>query len=122
MFLISFLLSCATTSRSFSNKVSAVSFKSLTKASITFSQCHLLFSWKLCCKHLHNPQTLVFDLARKVPTKLKHYVICKSVVPFQPVSVNVNFEPVSVCQGVNVVTLVFCHLHVSYSQTFVYHC
>ena len=57
---------------------------------------------------------LVFDLARNVPTKLKHCVICKSAVPFEPVAVNVKFAPVSVCQRVNVVRSVFCHQHVSF--------
>ena len=57
--------------------------------------------------HLHNPsQSLVFDLARNVPTKLKHYVICKSVVPFQPVTANVNFACQFVSQCVNLVKLV----------------
>ena len=66
---------------------------------------------------------LVFDLSRNVPTKLKHYVICKSVVLFQPVAVNVNLALASVCQRVNVVTSVFCHPHVSFfSQALVYHC
>ena len=65
--------------------------------------------------HLHNPsQSLVFDFARNVPIKLKHYVICKSVAPFQPAAVNVNIAPVSVRQHVNVVKSVFCHPHVSF--------
>ena len=33
---------------------------------------------------------------------------------FEPVVVNVNFAPVSVCQRVNVVRSVFCHPHVSF--------
>ena len=66
-------------------------------------------------KHLHNPsQSLAFDLACNVTTKLKHYVICKSVMSFEPVAVNVNFAPVSVCQRVNGVRSVFCHPHVSF--------
>ena len=66
-------------------------------------------------KHLHNPsQSLAFDLAHNVPPKLKHYVICKSVMPFEPVAVNVNIASVSVCQRVNVVRSVFCHPHVSF--------
>ena len=66
-------------------------------------------------KHLHNPsQSLAFDLARKVQTKLKHYVICKAVMSFEPVALNVNLAPVSVCQSVNVVRSVFCHPHISF--------
>ena len=66
-------------------------------------------------KYLHNPsQSLAFDLARNVPTKLKHYVICKAVTSFEPVALNVNFAPVSVCQRVNVVRSVFCHPHISF--------
>ena len=66
-------------------------------------------------KHLHNPsQSLAFDLARNVPAKLKHYVICKSFMSLESVAVNVNFAPVFVCQRVNVVRLVFCHPHVSF--------
>ena len=33
---------------------------------------------------------------------------------FEPVTVNVNFASVSVCQCVNVVRLVFCHPHVCF--------
>ena len=40
--------------------------------------------------------------------------MCKSVMSFEPVSVNVNFAPVSVCQRVNVVRSVFFHPHVSF--------
>ena len=66
-------------------------------------------------KHLHNPsQSLAFDLAHNVPPKLKHYVICKSAMSFDPVAVNVNIPSVSVCQRVNVVRSVFCHPHVSF--------
>ena len=66
-------------------------------------------------KHLHNPsQSLAFELARNVPTKLKHYVFCKAVMSFEPVALNVNFAPVSVCQRVNVVRSVFCHPHISF--------
>ena len=35
-------------------------------------------------------------------------------MPFEPVAVNVNFAPVSVCQHVNVVRSVFHHPHVSF--------
>ena len=66
-------------------------------------------------KHLHNlSRSLVFDLARNVPAKLKHYVICKSFLSLESVDVNVNFAPVFVCQRVNEVRLVFCHPHVSF--------
>ena len=70
LFLVSSLLSCPTTPRSFPNKVRALSFTSLTKVSNKPSSwCHSLFSWKLCSEHLHNLlQTLVFDIARNVPT------------------------------------------------------
>ena len=33
---------------------------------------------------------------------------------FEPVALNVNFASVSVCQRVNVVGLIFCHLHISF--------
>ena len=57
---------------------------------------------------------LVFDLACNVPIKFKHDVVYKSGVPFQPVAVNENFAPVSVCQRINVVRSVICQLHVSF--------
>ena len=44
---VSSSLSCTTASRSFSNKVRAISFKSLTKAS-NKPYVHSLLSWKLC--------------------------------------------------------------------------
>ena len=53
---------------------------------------------------LPNRSYYVFDHSWDVPTKLKHYVICKYV----------NFALVSVCQFVNVVRSVFCHPHVSF--------
>ena len=71
---LSSLLSCANTSMSFSIKVRAVSFKSPTKVSNkrfprTIHFCPRSFT----PKHLHNPsQSLVFDLACNVRTKLKH--------------------------------------------------
>ena len=109
-------VSFTTASRSFSNKVSALPFKSLTKASNKpFPSAARFCPGNFTPKHLHNPsQSLVFDLARNVPTRLKHYVICKSVAPFEAVAVNVNFAPVYVCQRVNVVKLVFCHPHISF--------
>ena len=113
---VSSSLLCTTASRSFSNKVSALPFKSLTKASNKpFPSAARFCPGNFTPKHLHNPsQSLVFDLARNVPTRLKHYVICKSVAPFEAVAVNENFAPVYVCQRVNVVKLVFCHPHVSF--------
>ena len=113
---VSSSLLCTTASRSFSNKVSALPFKSLTKASNKpFPSAARFCPGNFAPKHLHNPsQSLVFDLARNVPTRLKHYVICKSVAPFEAVAVNVNFAPVYVCQRVNVVKLVFCHPHISF--------
>ena len=113
---VSSSLLCTTASRSFSNKVSALPFKSLTKASNKpFPSAARFCPGNFTPKHLHNPsQSLVFDLARNVPTRLKHYVICKSVAPFEAVAVNVNFAPVYVCQRVNVVKLVFCHPHISF--------
>ena len=48
-------------------------------------------------KHSHHPsQSLVSDPTRKVPINVKHYVICKSVMSFEPIAVNMNFAPVSV--------------------------
>ena len=113
---ISSLLSFTTALRSFSNKVRAISFKSLTKASNKpFPRTTRFCPRNFAPKHLHNSsQSLAFDLARNDPTKLKHYVICKSVVSFEPVAINVNFAPVSVCQRVHVVRSVFCHPHVSF--------
>ena len=109
-------LSCTTASRSFSNKVSAISFKSLTKASNKpFPRANCFCSRNFAPKHLHNlSRSLVFDLARNVPAKLKHYVICKSFMSLESVDVNVNFAPVFLCQRVNEVRLVFCHPHVSF--------
>ena len=84
-----------------------------------FPQGHLLLSWNFGPKHLYNPsQFLVSHLARKVLTQLKHYVICKSVLPFQPFAVNVNFAPVSVCKRVHVVSSVFFHPHTSIKPLF----
>ena len=104
---VSSSVSFTTASSSFSNKVRAISFQSVTKAS------NKPLSWNFAPKHLHNPsQSLAFDLVCNVPIKCKHYVICKAVVSFEPVAVNVNFAHVSVCQCVNVVRSVFCHPHV----------
>ena len=121
---VSSSLSFATASSSFSNKVRAISFQSVTKTSNKpFPGATRFCPGNFAPKHLHNPsQSLAFDLARNVPIKLKHYVICKAVMSCEPVAVNVNFAPVSVCQCVNVVRSVFCHLHVFFSQTLVYHC
>ena len=107
-------LSYTTVSRSFFNKVRAILFNSLTKASNKpFPRATCFCPGNFVPKHLHNPsQSLAFDLARKVPTKLKHYVICKAVISLEPVALNVNFAPVSVCQRVNVVRSVFCHPHI----------
>ena len=109
-------LSCAPASRSFSNKVSSISFKSLTKASDKpFPWITRFCPGDFAPKHLHNPsQLLTFDLACNVSTKLKHYIICKSVMSFELINVNVNFAAVSVCQRVNVVRLFFCHPHVPF--------
>ena len=112
---VSSSLSCATGSRSFPNKVGAISFKSLTKASNkSFPSVSRFYSGNFAPKHLHNPSQLpVFDLARNVPAKVKLYVTCKSFMLFELVIVNVKFTPVSVCQRVNVVRSVFCYPHVS---------
>ena len=101
---VSSSLSCTTASRSFSNKVRAISFKSLTKNSNKpFLRATCFCPGNFAPEHLHNPsQSLAFDLACNVTSKLKHYVICKSVMSFEPVAVNVNFAPMSVCQRVNV--------------------
>ena len=109
---VSSLLSCTTASRF----LSALSFRSLTKASNkSFPRATLFCPGNFALKHLHNPpQSLVFDLARNVPTKIKHYVISKSAVSFEPIAVKVNFAPVSVCQCVNAFRSVFCHPHVSF--------
>ena len=117
--LVSFVsdsLSCTNASRSFSNKVRSISFKSLTKSSSKpFPRVNCFCSKNVAPKHLHNLfRLLVFDLACNVPAKLKHYVICESFTSLESVAVNVNFAPVFVCQRVNVVRLVFCHPHVSF--------
>ena len=113
---VSSSFSFTTVSRSFSNKVRAISFKSLTKASNKpFPRATRFCTGNFAPKHLNNPsQSLAFDLARNIPTKLKHYVICKAVMSFEPVALNVNFALVSVCQCINVVRSVFCHPHVSF--------
>ena len=105
-------LSCTPASRSFSNEVSALSFKSHTKASNKpFPRATRFLPGNYARKHLHNPsQSLVFDF------------ICKSVVSFEPVAVNENFAPMSVCQRVNVVRSVFCHPRFFFTQPVVYHC
>ena len=109
-------LSFATASRSFSNKVSSISFKSLTKANDKpFPWITRFCPGDFAPKHLHNPsQSLTFDLACNVSTKLKHYIICKSVMSFELINVNVNFAAVCVCQRLNVVRLFFCHPHVPF--------
>ena len=113
---VSSSLSFTTASRSFSNEVRAISFKSLTEViNKPFLMATHFCPGNFVPKHLHNPsQSLAFDLAHNVPPKLKHYVICKSVMSFEPVAINVNIAPVSVCQRVNVVRSVFCHPHVSF--------
>ena len=70
--------SFTTISRSFSNKLRTISFKSPTKTSNKpFPRATRFFPGNFAPKHLHNhSQSLVFDLARKVPTKLNHHVIC----------------------------------------------
>ena len=110
---VSSLLSFTNVSKSFSNKVRATSFKSLTKANDKpFPRATRFCPGNFVPKHLHNPsQSLAFDLARNIPSKLKHYLICKAVMSFEPVALNINFAPVSVCQCVNVVRSVFCHPH-----------
>ena len=89
---------------------------SLTKASNKpFPRATRFCPGNFAPKHLHSlSQSLAFDLACNVPTKLKQYVICKSVMSFEPVAVNVNFAPVSVGQRVNVVRSIFCDSHVSF--------
>ena len=96
--------------------LSSIWFKSITKATNkSFPRATLFCPGNFTPKHLHNPpQSLVFDLARNVPTKIRNYIICKSAVSFEPIAVNVNFAPVSVCQCVNVFRSVFCHPHVSF--------
>ena len=93
---VSYSLSFTTVSRSFLNKVRAISFKSLTKASNKpFPRATRFCTGNFAPKHLNNPsQSLAFDLARNIPTKLKHYVICKAVMSFEPVALNVSFAPV----------------------------
>ena len=61
---VSSLLPFTTASRSFSNKVSAISFKSLPKASNKpFPMATRFFPGNFAPNHLHNPsQSLVFDL------------------------------------------------------------
>ena len=61
---------------------------------------------KFALKHLCN-QSLSYLI-------LLVYVICKSVVSFEPIAVNVNFAPVSMWQCVNVVRSIFFHPHVSF--------
>ena len=116
LFLVSSSLLFTTVSRSFSNRVRAISFKSLAKSNNNpFPRATRFCPGNFVPKHLHNPsQSLAFDLAHNVPPKLKHYVICKSAMSFDPVAVNVNIPSVSVCQRVNVVRSVFCHPHVSF--------
>ena len=88
-----------------------MSFKYLTEASNkTFPCATCFFPGNFVPKNLHNlSQSLVIDVARNVPAKLKHHIICKSVMSFEPVAVNVNFAPLSVCQRVNIARSVFCH-------------
>ena len=119
---VSTSLSFTTVSRFFSNKVRAISFKSLTKASNKpFPKVIRFCPGNFVPKHLLNPsQSLVFDLARNVPTKIKNYVICKAVMSLEPVALNVNFTPVSACQLVNVFRSIFCTPYISFfSRTLV---
>ena len=66
---VSSSLSFTTASRSFSNKVTAISLKSLTKAiNEPFPRATRFCPGNFAPKHLHNPsQSLAFDLARNVP-------------------------------------------------------
>ena len=99
---VSVLLLCTTASRSFSNIVGAISFKSLPRAFNKSYPRAIFFFPGNFAKHLHNPsQSLVFNLARNVPTKIKHHVIWKSIMSFEPVTVNMNFAPVPLCGRVN---------------------
>ena len=96
---VSSSLSFTTVSRFCSNKVRAIRF------------CPGNF----VPKDLLNPsQSLAFDLARNGPTKLKNYVICKTVLSFEPIALNLSFTPVSVCQRVNVFRSVFCPPYISF--------
>ena len=55
------------------------------------------FPGNFSTKHLSNSsQLVVFDLARNVPIKLKHYFICKPVILLEPVALNVNFASIPV--------------------------
>ena len=72
----------------------------------------VLFPIKLGLFHFSLLLKLVINLFLGPLAFVKHYVICKAVMSCEPVAVNVNFAPVSVCQCVNVVRSVFCHLHV----------
>ena len=82
------MLSCTTASRFFSNKVSAISFKSLTKA----SNKPLPRATRFCPgisapKHLNNPtKPLLFDLAHNVPTNLNYMLFVNSSCHLNPVS------------------------------------
>ena len=69
---VSSSLSFKTASRSFSNKVRAISFTSLTKANNKpFPRATRFCPGNFAPKHLHNSsQSLVLDLACNVPTKL----------------------------------------------------
>ena len=71
------------------------------------------FLGNFATKHLNNPlQLLVFNLVRNVPTQLKHHFLCKCVMSFEPVLVNVEFTFVSMCQRFKVVRSAFCHSYV----------
>ena len=115
LFLVSSLLSCPPTWRSFSNKVRAYSFKSLTKVSNkSFSNATGI-----------SPG----NLALSIYTTLSKSLYLILLVMFQPNSnftlfVNLSYRlnpsllmwisDLSVCQRVNVAISVFCHLHVPF--------
>ena len=80
-----------------------------------FPRATRFFSGNFAPKHLNNFfQPLVFDHARNVPIKLKHYFICKSVMSLEPVAVNVSFASVPMCRHVNVFRSLFFHPHISF--------
>ena len=102
---------CTTTSKSISNKISALLFKSNHKATnkpfhrtTHFFPGNLFLSIKtILPKHLY----LIF--LGNIATKLKRHFICKSAMLFETIPVNVTFATVPVCQRVNVVRSAFCH-------------
>ena len=122
LFLL-FSLCFHTASRSFSNKVTAISLSLLLKLLINLILGPLALSWKplhQCGKRVKTKNQKVlganFYLNRSYRGETGREGLFAPSPPHLLIQnrLNVNFAPVSVCQGVNVVRSVFCYPYVSF--------